>query len=175
MIKGTIKGQSLRISYPTLVSDSLAYLSAAFTFLTDDWRGLDKWATFTKGDETYAFRLTDDGISEADGLNLSAGQWTVSVFGVAADGETVERRITTKPQRLLVEQSGALDGDPLPIKPPGVGEQIMAKANEAVRVARSAEETATGYRADMEAVLDAILVEQESILTIQDGLIGGGV
>lgn len=175
MIKGMIKGQSLRLTYPALVSDSVAYLTATFSFLTDDWQGLDKWAQFTKGDETYSFRLVNDRIDRADGLNLSAGRWEVSVFGVATDGERVERRITTKPQRLLVEKSGVLEGNPFPITPPSVGEQVLALANEALRVAKEAEDTAKGYRGDAEAVLEAILSEQESILAIQNALIGGGV
>ena len=173
MIRGTINGQSLRLTYPTLVSDSLSYLSATFSFLGDDWRGLEKWVLFTKGEETYGFKLTDDKISAEDGLNLSAGQWTVSVFGALADGETVERRITTKPQTLFVEQSGALEGDPLPVTPPTLGERLLAEAVEAARAANAAEESAEKCCADIEAILGAILAEQERILALQAELIGG--
>lgn len=173
MIRGTINGQSLRLTYPTLVSDSLSYLSATFSFLGDDWRGLEKWVLFTKGEETYGFKLTDDKISAEDGLNLSAGQWTVSVFGALTDGETTERRITTKPQTIFVEQSGALEGDPLPITPPTLGEQLLTEAVEAVSEAKAAKTSAEKCCADMEAILRAILAEQESILELQVELIGG--
>ena len=144
MIKGMIKGQSLRLTYPTLVSDSVAYLTATFSFLTDDWQGLDKWAQFTKGDETYSFRLENDGIDRAEGLNLSAGRWEVSVYGVATDGDRVERRITTKPQTLVVAQSGVLEGEPMPITPPSLGEQILATADRALAIAE-------GVRRDADA------------------------
>ena len=173
MIRGTIRGQSLRLSYPTLVSDSVAYLTATFSFLDDDWNDLEKWVLFTKGEETFGFKLTTDRISAEDGLNLPAGQWMVSVMGAVTNGETVERRITTKPQILLVEQSGALEGDPLPVATPDIGEQLLAMAVEAKNEAKESEESALQCRSDVEAILRAIIAEQERILAIQEKLIGG--
>lgn len=144
MIKGTIRGQSLRLSYPTVVSDTVAYLTAEFSFLTDGWNGLDKWAQFRKGEQVYSVRLKDDKITEEDHLDLEAGEWQVSVFGTAIDGEMVLRRITTKTYPLTVAQSGALDGEPLPITPPSTGEKILMTAEQALAVAQ-------GVRADADA------------------------
>ena len=173
MIKGTVNGQSLRLSYPTLVSDTIAYLRAEFHFAGTEWQGLSKWAYFKQGDCTYSICLADDAIPASAHLNLSGGEWEVYLHGFALENGEVKQRITTKPQKLFVEASGDGHGEPFPITPPTVGEQILATASEALSVARRAEENTAQYAQNMDMVLEAILIEQESILAMQDALIGG--
>ena len=137
MIVGQIHGQSLRVVYPTVASDTVGYLEAAFDFVTDDWEGLVKWAHFKKGDTVYDVKLTDDRIERSDNLNLEAGVWEVYLHGNATVGGEVVMRITTEIQKLIVKESGVLQGQPLPEVPLSVAEQIMATAEEALSVAES--------------------------------------
>lgn len=134
MIVGQIHGQSLRVVYPTIASDTVGYLEAQFDFVTEDWQGLVKWAHFKKGDAVYDVKLTDDKIDKQENLNLEAGTWEVYLHGNAmVDGEVVTR-ITTVPQTVVVHESGVLDGKPLPDVPLTATEQIMATAEEALLV-----------------------------------------
>ena len=179
MIEGTIKGQKLRLSYPTVVADTLDYLKASFLFLSPEWTGLSKWVHFKNGDRVFTVALSDGQILAKDHLNLSEGVWTVYVHGDRIENGEVVSRITTDSDMLLVEACGVLDGDPLPMTPPSIGEQILATAEQALamanRVRVETKETLDELYGDIEGSLSAILAEQESILAIQDALIGGGV
>ena len=179
MIEGMIKGQKLRLSYPTVVADTLDYLKASFLFLSPEWTGLSKWVHFKNGDRVFTVALSDGQILAKDHLNLSEGIWTVYIHGERIENGEVVSRITTNSDMLLVEACGVLDGEPLPLTPPSVGEQILAKAEEALvmanRVRVETTETLDELYGDMDKALSAILAEQRSILAIQDALIGGGV
>lgn len=121
MINAFIKGQSLKVVAPVIVSDSIKYLEAKFHFQTSDWDGLSKWAHFSKGETVYDIRLNeDDAITKSDNLNLSAGEWGVYVHGTSGDGT----RITTEKAFIEVKKSGILDGEPFPNLPLSAFEQL---------------------------------------------------
>ena len=164
MILGTVRGQTLRLSYPTVVADTIDYLEAAFSFEGTEWEGLSKWAHFKMGDRVFSVVLTEDTIRREDHLNLSAGEWEVYVHGDAiVSGETV-RRITTRSCKMQVAESGVLDGEPLPISSPSVGEQILAKAEQAL--------SATGeFRVEVNRLYSDIGTALDEIIAYQDGLI----
>lgn len=142
MIQGFVKHQTLTLSYGTIVADTIDYLTAFFSFATDDWDGLTVWAHFVKGATEYDIALTDDMILESDHLNLSAGTWSVYLHGNAFDGATVTKRITTNAATLTVLASGALGEDPLPAVPASAAEQILAIAQDAGADAQAAAEAA---------------------------------
>lgn len=127
MIAGFIRGQTLRLSVPLIVADTIDYLTAKFLFQSSDWDGLEKWAHFAKGDAAYDVPLTDDQITEDAHLNLFAGEWKVYLHGNRfADGKVVER-ITTNVAILRVEATGTLDGEPFPEIPASETERILAR------------------------------------------------
>lgn len=137
MIVGQVHGQTLHVIYPTVASGTVGYLEAIFDFVTDDWAGLVKWAHFKKDDIVYDVQLTDGRIGREEHLDLEAGVWEVYLHGNAiVDGQVV-MRITTEKQKLLVKESGLLEGSPLPEIPLSAAEQIMATAQEALFVADS--------------------------------------
>ena len=166
MIQGIVKGQTLRLAYPMLVANTIGYLSATFFFEGEAWEGLSKWAHFKKGKDVFYAELVNDRITAESHLNLSAGVWEVYVHGTATENGEAVRRITTIPQRLVVYESGALDGEPLPIVPPSVGEQILAKAEQALSVTE-------GFQNAVDAQTSAIESALDEILTIQEALMGG--
>ncbi len=80
-----------------VVAGSKGYLSCAFTF-SADWNGVIKTAIFKKGNDVYHVVLKNDAISAAEMPVLSAGVWSVSVFGGAL--------ITADSAALYVLESG---------------------------------------------------------------------
>ena len=127
MLYGEIIRQHLKIINEHVVADTIDYLEMKFTFQTDDWDGLEKWAHFSKNGTVYDIRLTDDCIRKDDHLNLSAGVWKVYLHGNEfADGKVIER-ITTCMENLRVYPTGTLDGEPFPEMPASVTEQILAR------------------------------------------------
>lgn len=155
MITGYIKGQELKIRQPIVASDTIDYLTAEFSFLTDDWKGLEKWVHFAKGDEVYDVLLTNDRIAGDAHLNLSAGEWEIYLHGNRYVNGTVAERVTTAPAYLTVEQTGTLEGEPFPTVTPSAGEQIIAQAvaarDVAMAYADAAEENAAAASASKSA------------------------
>ncbi len=142
MLYGEIFRQRLKVVNAHVVADTINYLEMKFTFLSDDWDGLDKWAHFANGETVYDVRLTDDCIRKEDRLNLSAGFWRVYLHGNEfREGEVIER-ITTNVEMLRVEPTGILSGEPFPTVPPSAGEQIIAAAAAAEAGAKSAADEA---------------------------------
>lgn len=130
MLYGEILHQHLKLINEHVVADTIDYLEMKFTFQTDDWDGLEKWAHFSKNGTVYDIRLTDDGIRKEDHLNLSAGVWKVYLHGNEfADGKVIER-ITTCVENLRVYPTGTLDGEPFPEMPASVTEQILARLDD---------------------------------------------
>jgi hypothetical protein len=126
MIKGTVRGQQLVVEHPLIVSDTLDYLEAQFSFLTSDWFGLAKWVHFTQGDVVYDIKLGADRVEKNQHLNLTDGRWDVYIHGNEfKDGNVVER-ITTNIATINVIKCGALDGEPFAEIPATVVEQIYA-------------------------------------------------
>ncbi len=127
MLYGEIIRQHLKLVNEHVVADTIDYLEMKFSFQTDDWDGLEKWAHFAKKNEVYDIRLTDDSIRKEDHLNLSAGIWKVYLHGNEfRDGKVIER-ITTCVEILEVLPTGTLDGEPFPEMPASVTEQILAR------------------------------------------------
>ena len=166
MIHGIVRGQSLRLVYPTLVANTIAYLSATFSFEDGAWEGLSKWAHFKKGEDAFCVELVHGKITEDRHLNLPAGEWEVYLHGTETENGEVIRRIITTSQKLIVHESGTLDGEPLPVEPPSVGEQILAKAEQALSVTE-------GFQNAVEAQMSAIETALDEIIAIQTELIGG--
>ena len=123
MIKGFIKNQNLTIDTPLVASDTINYLTAEFSFLTNDWHDATKWAHFAQGDTVYDVLLENDVITNDKGLNLSEGVWSVYLHGNSSDG----MRITTEVKTFKVVKTGVLDGEPLPTLPLSAAEQILSK------------------------------------------------
>lgn len=137
MIIGYVKGQNLSLQQNLIVADSIGYLSAQFVFMTNEWNGLTKVATFSKDGINYQFILDENNrITQDKQLNLTEGAWTVSLVGnESVNGQLVER-ITTDIEVLTVESSGVVGGEPIPI-PESIGEQILAVAEQAKQTADS--------------------------------------
>lgn len=127
MIAFFIRGQTLTVSSPTVAADSVNFLTAKFTFQTSDWDGLEKVAHFRCGELYAEIGLEDDVITAGRGLNLTAGEWTVSVTGHRTEGGELIRRATTQTVTLTVVPSGiGDDGEPLPDLA-SHGEEILAE------------------------------------------------
>lgn len=139
-LKFTIKGQELHVQTPSvMVSDTVRYFGADFSFMTKAWEGLEKYAHFSDGSHLHDVLLTDDSIEENEGLNFGAGNWTCWVHGAKREGEELKMQILTNMVTFKVEQGGAIDGEPFPTVLPSVGEQIIARATaEADRSAEAA-------------------------------------
>ncbi len=129
MITGRVRGQELKLSSPLVVSDTIDYLTVAFTFQTSDWDGTEKWSHWQNGGEVYDIKLDkEDRITEEQHLNLSDGTWKVWLHGVRYHDGVTTQRITTNETQITVKKSGALNGEPFPTVPPTAGEQIIAAA-----------------------------------------------
>lgn len=150
MINAVVKGQGLKINHPKVVADTIAYLEMSVEFKTADWDGLVKYVHFTLGDEHYAFELVDDKITQDMHLDLPEGEWEVYIHGSDTQGGEVVQRITTEPVILFVYRTGDLDGEPFPELSGSVGEQTIAKANEAIEVANSVRKDADEGKFDGE-------------------------
>lgn len=131
MITGTVKGQSLRISSPTIAADTISYLTARFVF-TSDWDGAVKFAHFSCGENNYSVPLTDDEIREGDKLNLGAGTWKVWLHGERYEGGELTQRITTEEALLVVRATGSFEGGPFPTAPSEI-ERLHAEFDKVKR------------------------------------------
>ena len=138
LLRFTVRNQRLSGGRIRLVSDSIDYVEAFFDFRTEDWEGLSKWAHFSKGEVTYDINLAEDRITKDMHLNLEEGTWEVKLHGTDSAGTM---RITTDTAFVIVEAFG--EGfNPLPEIPLSAAEQIDAKAQLAVEIARGAEGSA---------------------------------
>lgn len=135
MITGTVKGQSLRISSPTIAADTISYLTARFVF-TSDWDGAVKFAHFSCGENNYSVPLTDDEIREGDKLNLGAGTWKVWLHGERYKGGELTQRITTEEALLVVRATGSFEGGPFPTTPSEI-ERLHAEFDKVKRGVQS--------------------------------------
>ena len=150
MIIGTIRGQVLTIKKSIIASDTLNYLTAQFSFTTPDWDGLVKVAHFSNKEDSADIELTNGCILEADGLNLTAGKWQVSISGhKVVDGEVVKRATTTICE-FIVLPSIVPAGEPLPSLP-SYGEQILGEVQE--------------VRTDLAGIQEEVEEIQEKIVT----------
>lgn len=134
LLRFTVRNQRLSGGRIRLVSDSVDYVEAFFDFRTEDWKGLSKWAHFSKGEVTYDINLAEDRITKDMHLNLEEGTWEVKLHGTDSEGTM---RITTDTAFVIVEAFG--EGfNPLPEIPLSAAEQIDAKAQLALETAQGA-------------------------------------
>ena len=125
MIKFLVTGQQLQIVTPVVVADSHNYITAKFTFETDDWADTYKWAHFTLDNDTYHVPIYNDQIYANQQVDLTAGTWLVYLTGnELVDGVTVTR-ITTNSEPLFVE--GTQTESPFPSITPTFEEVLAAQ------------------------------------------------
>lgn len=161
MINAVVKGQSLKINHPKVVADTVAYLEMEVAFKTEDWDGLIKYVHFSLGDEHYAFELVDDKITKDKHLNLPEGEWEVYIHGYVYNDEKVKQKITTEPVILFVYRTGSSDGEPFPELSGSVGEQTIAKANDAKKIADSVRKDADEGKFNGRDGKDYVLTEAD--------------
>lgn len=130
MIVAQISNQNLKIKKANIVAGTVDYLNAQFEFSSDDWKGAEKWAHFSKDDETYDYLLTDDCINAEDHLNLSEGEWRMYLHGNFYENGRLIKRVTTNVASLYVQATGQLYGDQFPEFTPNTIELLQAKINE---------------------------------------------
>lgn len=175
MITGTVKGQSLRISSPTIAADTISYLTARFVF-TSDWDGAVKFAHFSCGEKNYSVPLTDNEIGEGDKLNLGAGTWKVWLHGERYSGGELTQRITTEEALLVVRATGSFEGEPFPTTPSEI-ERLHAEFDKVKRGVQSDwgqnDETAADFvrNRPFKAVGEGLEVDEDGVL---HSLGGGG-
>lgn len=137
MIKIEVLHQKLNITYTKIVSDTINYLAILANF-SNDWDGTEKYIHFTnKKDPSISFQklFVNDRITREDGLDLTEGEWIVSIHGETHAGGVTTMRITTESKVIKVEKSGIIDGEPFPEITPSIGEQVIATANNALEIA----------------------------------------
>lgn len=137
LLNFTVRNQRLSGGRTRLVSDTIDYIEAKFDFKTEDWKGVSKWAHFSKDDVTYDVNLVKDKITRDMHLNLDTGTWEVKLHGTDPDGTM---RITTDKAYVYVDSYGSIEeGSPLPEVPLSAAEQIDAKSQLAIERATNAE------------------------------------
>ena len=159
MIHFTVTGQRLMASTPIIVAGTYNYLTAEFTF-SADWTAAKKIAHFELGDELHDIELHDDKIVEADGLNLPAGDWSVSVTGWIIDAGAVTKQITTS--SCIVRVVGKNPGF-APIEP-SLAERIAAEAMEARTGAEEARHAAEAARDEARSYVEQAKTETAEIV-----------
>lgn len=103
-----------------VVADSKIYLTAKFSFLTDDWKNTTKTAIFTHSNKPYTALLENDSCLIPWEV-IKPSYFTVSVFGKS------EQLITTQNQMVLVEKSGYTEGETPENPTPTVYEKILVQ------------------------------------------------
>lgn len=146
MIYGTINAQNLKIADTITAADTYNALTAKFCF-SKEWSGLEKIAYFRKSEEeSCPFLLENDCIPARAGLNLSEGEWEVSVRGydlkTGSWTEDTAPRLTTNIAMLHVCATLPTGEGEFPEIPKSLGEQILTIAAEAKETAADVERRA---------------------------------
>ena len=146
-ISGVVKGQRLSVTQDFIVGGTINYLTAYFSF-TCDWNGLLKIAHFRgkKDGKEYCIEveLKNNSITEDYGLNLTSGTWRLSILGYDIEDGNIVKRITTNEVSVAVHKTGECgeSAEPFPEIKPSYGETVIAKAEEACRLANEVKESA---------------------------------
>ena len=122
----TANHQSLTAKYLPLAAESVQYLTAKVVYETDDWTGREIKAMFEQGRTVYEVPVTGGEITAKQQLNLTAGDWRVWLVGNSARDGDVIPRITTNVTHIIVAPTGGTEGNPFPVIPPTVEEQLRA-------------------------------------------------
>ena len=122
-----INHQKITGEYDELVNLSNKYLTMSFTFKTDDWNGLTKFALFrTRGTGAYKVAIQQNSLTVPHEV-LTNDYFTFSLYGV----DNNNKRITTNIIKVYLIQSGYTSTveNPLPDDEPGVIEEIYIAIN----------------------------------------------
>lgn len=144
IIFGSVKGQCLAIKQSLIASGTVNYITADFKF-SSEWNGLLKIVNF-HGEvdgkvRVFRVELKDNHITQDQGVNLPSGTWRINIVGYnIVDGEMVQR-ITTAETSIVVTETH-LCSEPFPEFTPSFGETVLAKSEEAIRIAQSVREDA---------------------------------
>ena len=136
-----LDGQRLFATQSVIASDTIDYITVQVKHTTD-WDDCSIWAHFENGEEHYAVEVINQRIEADKHLNLCRGVWKVWCVGFAFNGEDIKCRITSTVETIHVQQTGGLDGDPLPEIPPSESEQILGIAISAKEAAQAAKDAA---------------------------------
>lgn len=140
-----VKGQTLIVKNPPVVSKTVNYIDAAIVFQTIDWDGLDVFLHFKKKgtDKAYIVDVIDGKAGRANGINLDEGTWEIWVHGQIMENDVLKIRITTEKVKLYVKSTGSVNGGTFPDYEPTIVEKLV---DEAV----SAKDAAKNYRDEAE-------------------------
>lgn len=163
-IKLTLSGQVLSLSQATIVGDSLNFITAEIVKKSSTWDGLTLWLSISKGNANYIVAFEEDILTEH--LNLASGSYSVSVYGELTANGNVVKRVTSSVTSLTVQPSGVIDGEPLPVTPPSVGEQILAVAQNALSVATGLAANCEGYDTAIESLQESTGSHTETLETL---------
>ena len=109
-----------RVNHKDLANKSQEYLQLSFTFKTDDWSNLTKFALFKKGNKAYRVALSNGKVLVPNAC-LTGDRFTFMVYGINDDV-----RVTTAPTLVYLAESGYTTEveDDLPDDDPTIVEQI---------------------------------------------------
>lgn len=129
MIELVLKGQKLAVHTPLLVAGSKDYLTIQIHRDSTEWEDLSLHIFFQNAAHTYELLTTGDFIGTDAHLDLTAGEWSVSVVGYEFDGgDEVAMKVTTNTIGITVAPAPPDAGESLPYTPPTAYEQIEAIA-----------------------------------------------
>ncbi len=138
-----IEKQTIKNLGTSVVSDSVDYVTAAFSF-SADWNGTVKTAVFRGPDEIpYSVIIPDTGKVLVPFEVIKAPSFTVSVFG---NKDTM--RITTGIASVTVTPSGYEKGETPSDPTPDVYEQLVTLCEKSAAKAKEAENIAKSVRED---------------------------
>lgn len=154
LIYGTISGQNIKIADTVTAAETNNTLTAKFTF-SKEWERLKKIAYFRKsGEESFPFILENDCIPARAGLNLSEGEWEISIRGYdlrnGSETENTAPRLTTGIAALHVWGTVSPGENEFPEIPKSLAEQILAAAEDAKETAADVERRANAGEFDGE-------------------------
>lgn len=116
----------MRQDVQNAVADSVNYLTAKFTFETEDWNATTKTAVFKNGPLIKNIILDANNECIVPAEVIDANYLYVSVFGVKNDNY----RITTNFAMVQIDKSGFVEGDGAAELTPSIVEQLEAAIAE---------------------------------------------
>lgn len=122
-----VNEQQLKLNSSRIVADTVNYIEATVSYKGNMWLNKAIFAHFVCGEYKYSVEVENGFISADKHLNLTEGEWEISLHGDEFDGTELKQRITTNVVRLTVEKSGAINGDPFPETESSVVEDLVAK------------------------------------------------
>ena len=128
MIELSLKGQKLAVHTPLVVAGTVDYLTVQIHRDSPEWEGLSLHIFFQQGGTIYELLTEGDFIGTDAHINLTKGEWSVSVVGYEFDGDEMVEKVTTNTIGLTVAPAPPDAGDSLPDIPPTAYEQIEAIA-----------------------------------------------